>query len=99
MTLGTLGTSWRTNLMSIITGVATALLGIPIFINAITDWSNHKPVDWRSVLVATAFAAITAGLALAKDAKVTGGTIDAGVRPTPQNTAEAKAKVAEGKTP
>ena len=63
-----LGLNWKTNLSSIITGFLTLVLGIPTFISAITAWSNHLPVDWRSVLVSTALAVITAGLGVSKDA-------------------------------
>lgn len=62
-----LGTNWKTNLTAAITGVLTLLMGIPTFISAITAWSAHQQVDWRSVLVSTALAVITAGLAAAKD--------------------------------
>lgn len=62
-----LGTNWKTNLASIGTGLLTLLLGIPTFITAITAWSNHQAVDWRSVLTSTALAIVTAGLASAKD--------------------------------
>lgn len=63
-----LGLNWKTNLFSLLTGLATLLLGIPTFITAIQAWGNHQPVDWRSVLVTTALALVTAGLASAKDA-------------------------------
>lgn len=62
-----LGTNWKTNLSSIVTGILTLILGVPTFVQAVTDWSNHKAVDWRSVLVSTALVVITAGLAAAKD--------------------------------
>ena len=64
-----LGLNWRTNLSSIVLGLVTLLMGIPTFISAITAWSNHQAVDWRSVLVSTALAVITAGLAAAKDSQ------------------------------
>lgn len=62
-----LGTNWKTNLTAALTGLLTLLLGIPTFVTAITAWSNHQSVDWRSVLVSTALAVVTAGLAAAKD--------------------------------
>jgi uncharacterized membrane protein (UPF0182 family) len=92
-----MGASWRTTLMSIVTGVITLLLGIPVFVQAVTDWSHHLPVDWRSVLTTTALAAITAGLALAKDFNVHGGSEDTGTRPPAAVTQIAVEKVAEAK--
>jgi len=97
-----LGLNWRTNLSSIVTGLLTLLLGIPTFINAITAWGNHQPVDWRSVLVTTALAVITAGLATAKDsanqstpAQVqAAGTLVAAQTPEQIEAAKAQLKVA-----
>src|SRR5216684_3542011 len=63
-----LGLNWRTNLTAWLTGLVTLLLGVPTFISAVQAWGNHQPVDWRSVLVTTALALVTAGLAASKDA-------------------------------
>lgn len=88
-----LGVSWRTTVF----GLVTIVLGVlgPVL-------NHYAPVvglDW--VTLCTTLATLTggAGLITAKDKVVTGGTVDAGVRPTPEATAEAKAKIAEGKTP
>jgi len=76
-----LGSSWFTKLSAIVIGLIGILLGFPAFTGAITAWSNHTAVDWRSVLTATGFVVVTAGLAAAKQFNVHGGTVDTGVRP------------------
>ena len=59
-------TSWRSTLF----GVIGFLFSLPLFIQAITDWSAHRPVDWRQVLVALAISAVSTGLGVTKDAAV-----------------------------
>lgn len=88
-----LGANWRTSLFGIIV-IVLGVLG-PVL-------NHYAPVvglDWIMLCTSLATLAGGAGLVIAKDKDVTGGTKDAGVRPTPEATAEAKAKVAEGKTP
>jgi hypothetical protein len=59
-------TSWRSTLA----GVIGFLFSLPLFIQAITDWSNHRPVDWRQVVIGLAISAVSTGLGVTKDAAV-----------------------------
>ena len=77
----TLGPSWIPKLTGAISGLLSLLLGVPIFVTAVQAWANHQAVDWRNVLVSTAFIVISAGLAAAKQQNVHGGTKEAGTRP------------------
>jgi drug/metabolite transporter (DMT)-like permease len=58
--------SWRTALGA----VCGFLLAAPVFVADLTAWSNHQPVNWRSLLISLAMAALAVGLASAKDAAV-----------------------------
>jgi hypothetical protein len=93
----TLGTSWQTRLSGIVVAAATVLFGVPTLLTAITEWSQHRPVEWRPVVIAVGMAAAAAGLAAAKARQVHGGTIDSGERPDKVQSEIAIAKVSETK--
>jgi hypothetical protein len=58
-----LGQSWMTNIISILTGLAT----VPSVITAVQQWEKHQAVDWRPAVVG---ALIAVGFALTKDFNV-----------------------------
>jgi hypothetical protein len=55
--------NWKTTA----SGIVTFILSIPILYSAIENYAEHKPVDWRNVLIMAALWAVSHGLIQAKD--------------------------------
>jgi hypothetical protein len=55
------------NLKTTIAGILGFLLSIPIFVQAIEDWGNHRPVNWVQVAIGVGMWAYSHGLMTAKD--------------------------------
>lgn len=54
-------TNWKSNTIALL----SALLAVPAFVSAITQWMNHQPVDWRFAIGSTI---LTILAAVSKDA-------------------------------
>ena len=63
MTIKAAVQNWKTT----VSGIITFVLSIPLVLSSLEDYANHKPVDWRNVLIAGALWAISHGFIQAKD--------------------------------